>query len=215
MQLIWRLILNTYDNAYTVKLHTNGRYSCGNNAMVKEDMFVYTGGHRVRGKETGTVRILEPMNSTLNYFEYKIISRGAECEIGIGVGEADYPLDRMPGWNQNGVGYHADDGHLYYQRGYGRAFGPLCTVGDRMGCGIDFASEDSMGNIKVFFTKNGKQVGDLVRIKKPPTGLYPLVGMCSKGEQVQYLGHWHRLPQDSKQQTTSSNGELLHRVAGS
>lgn len=178
-----------------MKLHTDGRYTCGRNAAVEEDIFTYTGGQRVHEKKTGVVKILEPMDSTLNYFEYEIISGGTECEIGIGVGESDYPLDRMPGWNQNGIGYHADNGKLYNQRGRGEEFGPTCTAGDRMGCGVDFGSEESTDHVNVFFTKNGEQVGDLVRMKKPPNGLYPLIGLCSDGGQVQYLGHWHRLPQ--------------------
>ena len=161
------------------------------------DLFTYTGGQFVQRERTGIVKILEPMNPTLNYFEYEIISRGIECAIGIGVGDFDYALNRMPGWDRNGVGYHADDGKLFNQ-GDGKQFGPLCTAGDRMGCGVDFGSEDSSGYINVFFTKNGQLVGDLVRIKKPNKGLYPLVGMCSQGEQVRYLGHWHCLPQTPK-----------------
>ena len=140
------------------------------------------------------VKILEPMNPMLNYYEYEIVSRGQKCAIGVGVGEFNYPLDRMPGWNRNGCGYHADDGRMFYQDGYGKAFGPLCTEGDRMGCGVDFTSEDPSGCVDVFFTKNGKQVGDPVRIKKPVYGLYPLIGLHSRGEQVRYLGHWRRVP---------------------
>ena len=48
--------------------------------------------------------------------------------------------------------------------------------------------------MNVFFTKNGHQVGDVVRIKIPAGGLYPLIGLSSEGEQVHYLGHWHYLP---------------------
>ena len=135
------------------------------------------------------------MNPTLNYFEYKILSPGTDCEIGIGVGESEYPLNQMPGWNQNGVGYHADDGNLYYQRGTGVKFGPTCTAGDRMGCGVEFESEDTLGYVNVFFAKNGNQVGDFVKIKKPESGLFPLIGLCNEGEKVQYLGHWHSMPQ--------------------
>ena len=174
-----------------MKLHTKGRHRCGRNASVEGDMFKFTSE---RGGNVGVVKILEPMNPMLNYYEYEIVSRGQKCAIGVGVGEFNYPLDRMPGWNRNGVGYHADDGRMFYQDGYGKAFGPLCTDGDRMGCGVDFESEDHSGCVNIFFTKNGKQVGDLVRIKKPIYGLYPLIGLHSRGEQVRYLGHWCRVP---------------------
>jgi len=83
------------------------------------------------------VKILEPMSPMLNYYEYEILSRGQKCALGVGVGEQSYPMDRMPGWNRNGIGYHADDGRMFYQDGYGKAFGPTCTEGDRMGCGVD------------------------------------------------------------------------------
>ena len=173
------------------KLHTKGRHRCGRNATVDGDIFKFTSE---RGGSVGVVKILEPMNPMLNYYEYEIVSRGQKCALGVGVGELNYPLDRMPGWNRNGVGYHADDGRMFYQDGFGKAYGPLCTDGDRMGCGIDFDSEDASGCVNVFFTKNGKQVGDPVRIKKPVYGLYPLIGLHSRGEQIRYLGHWRRVP---------------------
>ena len=171
-----------------VKLHINGRYRCGSTADVKGDLFKYTG---VQGQQVGVVKILLPMNPTLNYFEYEIISTGVNCAIGIGVGESEYPLNRMPGWNRNGVGYHADDGKLFYQNGRGMEFGPTCTAGDRMGCGVDFESEDCSNYMNVFFTKNGRQIGDLIKIKKPMNGLYPLVGLHTQRAQVRYLGHRH------------------------
>ena len=37
-------------------------------------------------------------------------------------------------------------------------FGPTCTDGDRMGCGVDFNTDCGSGYVNVFFTKNGKQV---------------------------------------------------------
>lgn len=61
-----------------------------------------------------------------------------------------------------------------------------------MGCGIDFNSDAGYSHCNVFFTKNGEQVGDVVRMKKPVYGLYPIIGMHSRGEKVRYLGHWHR-----------------------
>ena len=131
----------------------------------------------------------------LNYFEFKIISSGKDCAIGIGVGADNYPLDSMPGWLYNSIGYHADDGRLFCENGGGTEFGPTCTDGDQMGCGVDFRDEDdSSDQVKVFFTKNGQLIGDAIRIKIPAGGLYPLIGMCSEGEKVLYMGHCHFLP---------------------
>ena len=170
------------------KLHTKGRHCCGRNAAVDGDLFKFKG----EGNSVGVVKIIEPINPMLNYFEYEIVSRGLKCAIGLGVGDQAYPLDRMPGWNRNGIGYHADDGRLFHQDGYGKQFGPTCTEGDCMGCGVDFDSDVGYGYCEVFFTKNRQQVGEPVRMKQPVYGLYPIIGLHSRGEKVRYLGHWHR-----------------------
>ena len=173
-----------------VKLHRKGRYCTGRNAEVDGDMFCYRGIE----SSVGGIKILEPMSPILNYYEYQIVCRGQKCAIGVGLGDQGYPLDRMPGWNRNGVGYHADDGRLFHQDGFGRAFGPNCTEGDRMGCGIDYNSDCEAGYLKIFFTKNGKQVGDLVKVRRPIFGFYPMIGLHSRGEKVRYLGHWRMVP---------------------
>ena len=179
---------------FAEKLHTNGQYTCGSNVAVDEDHFSYNKDQKLHGKKPGVVRILEPMDSSLNYFEYKIISGGMQCAISIGLGGADFPLDHMPGCSLSGIGYHANSGKCFCECGPGKDFSSTCTIGDRMGCGIDFRSQDSSGKVNVFFTKNGQQVGDVVRIKIPTGGLYPLIGLSSEGEQVHYLGHCHNLP---------------------
>ena len=173
-----------------IKLHTKGRHYTGRNAEVEGDIFSFRG----EGGSVGVVKILEPMSPMLNYYEYQIVCRGRKCAIGVGVGEQGYPLDRMPGWNRNGIGYHADDGRMFHQDGFGRAFGSTCTEGDRMGCGVDYDGECEAGYINIFFTKNGKQVGDFIKMRRPLFGLYPIIGLHSVGEKVRYLGHWRRIP---------------------
>ncbi len=170
------------------KLHTKGRHFCGRNATVEGDTFNFKGD----GGGVGVVKIIEPVNPMLNYYEYEIASKGIKCAIGLGFGDQNYPLDRMPGWNRNGIGYHADDGRLFHQDGYGKRFGPTCTEGDRMGCGVNFESDAGYGYCEVFFTKNDQLVGEPVRMKRPVYGLYPIIGLHSRGEKVRYLGHWHR-----------------------
>ena len=169
-----------------MKMNTSGRIRNAPNAEVSGDLFSFKGG------STSCVMILEPLSPIYNYYEYVILNEGLESSIGIGMGERSYPLHRMPGWNRNGIGYHGDDGKLYHESGGGRRFGPTCKTGDRMGCGIDFDQGYSDGYCYVFFTKNGEQVGDTIRMKRPLYGLYPIVGLHSLGEKVRYLGHWHR-----------------------
>ena len=173
------------------KLHTKSGYNCGRNAEVDGNFFMFRGD----GGRVGVVRFSEPMTPMLNYFEFEIVCKGSKCAIGIGVGDLSYPLERMPGWNRNGVGYHADDGRLFHENGYGKGFGPTCTEGDRMGCGVDYNPDVAEGYGDIFFTKNGKQVGNCVRMKRPIHGFYPLVGLHSQGEKVRYLGHTQRQPE--------------------
>lgn len=169
-----------------VKVHTQGRVNHAVSTTVSGDVFSFKGG------PTGCVMIMEPMSPFLNYYEYVILDKGAEASIGIGIGERGYPLHRMPGWNRNSIGYHGDDGKLYHENGGGTRFGPTCTKGDRMGCGIDFDSDVGYGYHDIFFTKNGAVVGDPVKMKRPVNGLYPIIGLHSRGEKVRYLGHWNR-----------------------
>ena len=190
-----------------MKLRTLKLLSFGKSSEVKGDVFIFKGGNNV-----GVVKILEPMSPMFNYFEYEILDQGESCAIGIGVGELDYPLDRMPGWNSNGMGYHADDGCLFNQTGSGIRLGPTCSVGDRMGCGVDFETNVGYGYVSVFFTKNGQQVSKPIKMKRPTCGLYPLVGMHSRGEKVRYLGHCRRMADSVLPRTIVSSWERSNGV---
>lgn len=184
----------------SVPLLKDGDYSCDSNVMVDGDVFTYP-YYVVKESyyDVCGVKIMQPMTPDQNYFELKILCPGVLCAVTIGTVGCDYPLNRHPGWEKEGIGYHADDGKLYNEHPRSdEILGPTCTIGDRMGCGVDFESEGSPNFVKVFFTKNGKQVGDFIKFKKPKSGLYPLMGMHSRGEQFQYLGHWCYLPKQGK-----------------
>lgn len=177
-----------------------GRVMCGTNAAVEGDTVMFKGGFDV-----AVAKMMEPLTPFLNYFEYLIVDRGEEAAIGIGVGERQYPLTVQPGWRENSIGYHADNGKLYHEVGHGEVFGPVCTTGDRMGCGVCFYADCRSGYVRVFFTKNGGQIGDVVEMKLPPGeyraphgNLYPLIGLNSWWEKVRYLGTWYRLPETSQ-----------------
>ena len=61
----------------------------------------------------------------------------------------------MPGWDNGSWGYHGDDGKKFADMSTGRAYGPMYGTGDVIGCGTNLQTGD------VFFTKNGKHLGDL------------------------------------------------------
>ena len=181
-------------------------YSCESDVMVDGDIFTYP-YYWDSGRVVCAVKILQPLTPAKNYYEHKILSPGVICAVTIGVVGLDYPLNSQPGWRTGGIGYHADDGKLFNENGSGTQFGPTCTAGDRMGCGVVFEGEDSSDYVKVFFTKNGEQVGEIVNFKRRDSGLYPLMGISSRGEQFQYLGAWHHLP-DPQEQTDSKKSKL-------
>ena len=82
-----------------------------------------------------------PITPTNHYFQLEILNAGDGGAIAIGLAKTSYPLHRHPGWNSGGVGYHADDGKLFNGKGDGSEFGPTCTTGDTMGCGVRYPSD--------------------------------------------------------------------------
>ena len=145
-------------------------------------------------KSHGGVRIGEALSSELNYFEVKIMHTVRTGEIAIGAGRKDYPLHRMPGWNRGSIGYHADDGGLFHESGFPLLHGPTCTVGDRMGCGVDFTPCED-GHVHVWFTKNDQMVIRPRKVKLPDdSNLYPLMCMKYSGQQIQYMGLCKKTP---------------------
>lgn len=163
--------------------------------------------------DVGLAQAKYPLDTTHHYFEIEIMDPGENCYIAIGLARKDYPKCRHPGWNKGSIAYHADDGKIFVGSGVGDPFGPRCHKGDIMGCGIlfprdfvcyfecespceeDFSdSEDddwykekenveSGIPIQVFFTRNGKTVGQK-DVVIPKGGFYPTVGMLSSEEKV-------------------------------
>ena len=173
-------------------LCADGRYNYGDNVDIKGDIFTYTGGARLHGIQPGLVKILEQMSSTVNYFECEIVSSGTPWPaVYIGVGDFEHPLYYFPGLNQDGfgIGYNSDGGMVHFPEAHAMYHLTSCSVGDRMGCGVDFSIE-SPGLIKVFFTRNGEHLfWYTFIIRKPKGGVYPLIGLHHKLDQVRYLGH--------------------------
>ena len=146
------------------------------------------------------VRWLVPIHSTLNFFECEIISKGktGRC-IWIGIGQLPESYDSRYHYYATVLGCRIDNGHVH--RGYvcgepeecANFAAKLClsyTEGDRFGCGIDFECHSDY--MDVFFVKNGMQIGDLIRCKKPSYDLCPIVGMGEVGEKIHFLKHCYQ-----------------------
>ncbi|CAG8540978.1 1708_t:CDS:2 [Cetraspora pellucida] len=118
-----------------------------------------------------------PPEVGLYYFETTIINRGDRGYIGIGLSKPGTPLDKMPGWVLDTIGYHGDNGRLYRERERGVNFGPLYTTGETVGCGINFFDTE------IFFTKNGILLGKELSFKLEEK-IYPTCGMASPNESI-------------------------------
>jgi len=132
-----------------------------------------------------------PLSVEKPYFEVEITkSEGSSGGGGpvIGLCSHRYPLDLLPGWTAESVGYHTGDGKLYKGRPRGQPYGPRCSAGDRVGCGVKFevvAKNSGLHTtmVPVFFTKNGKELGTQL-IPCPPGGLFPAIGLQREPEEV-------------------------------
>ncbi|KXZ54134.1 hypothetical protein GPECTOR_5g234 [Gonium pectorale] len=80
-------------------------------------------------------------------------------------------------WEDGSYAYHGDDGKKFLGNGMGEPYGPTFGTGDTVGAGIH------MGRQELFFTKNGSKLKPAHRPVR--TGLYPTIGLHSKGELVQ------------------------------
>lgn len=73
--------------------------------------------------------------------------------MGIGLSSVGVSLNRLPGWEKNSYGYHADDGCVFSSSATGQSYGPTFTTGDVVGCGLNLIHRS------IFFTKNGINLG--------------------------------------------------------
>ncbi|OSX75106.1 hypothetical protein BU14_0255s0013 [Porphyra umbilicalis] len=116
------------------------------------------------------------------YYELTVVSAGECGFIGFGLSKAGTRLRRLPGWEPGTVGYHADDGHRFVGSGVGGSYGPTWTTGDTVGCLWEVHRGD------VSFTKNGVHLGVArtgLTANTPADALYPMVGMRTRGEDVE------------------------------
>ncbi|KAK7884431.1 hypothetical protein WMY93_027554 [Mugilogobius chulae] len=162
-------------------------------------------------EEVGCYVAGDPLSKENSFFEVTIVDTGVRGTIAVGLVPKLYRLDHQPGWLPHSVAYHADNGKLYNGNPVGQQFGPKCSRGDRIGCGIHFDNTDS-SVATVFFTKNGKEVGS-VEVELTPEGLFPAVGMHSLGEEVRVnLGAEWSLEEDESAMMVDSHEDEWGRL---
>ncbi|CAM9784225.1 unnamed protein product, partial [Ectocarpus sp. 6 AP-2014] len=144
-------------------------------------------GVRYRGQghheqDWGTVRANHPLprHQRVWYFEATIAAQGENCCITLGLIPASFPVNRQPGTEGGSYGLEGN-GKVFSGSGVGQTFGtPFCT-GDTVGLGVNFKK------MEVFLTHNGRLLGaafPAIRCALDVHGLYPCVGLHSRGEAV-------------------------------
>lgn len=140
---------------------------------------VHYQGQGKNHKDAGSVRAVYPIpvSCGIYYFEVKVISKGRDGYLGIGLSAQGTNLNRLPGWEKLTYGYHGDDGHKFYSTGNGQPYGPTFTTGDVIGCCLNLI------NYSCFYTKNGIHIGEAFQ-NLPNMPLYPTVGLQTPNEQL-------------------------------
>ncbi|CAF90058.1 unnamed protein product, partial [Tetraodon nigroviridis] len=168
-------------------------------------------------EEVGCYMAGHPLSRGNRYFEVTIVDTGVRGTIAVGLVPKFYKLDHQPGWLPYSVAYHADNGKLYNGDPVGQQFGPKCSQGDRIGCGIHSENVEA-GITTVFFTKNSQEVG-FAEVPLSVEGLFPAVGMHSMGEEVKVdlQAKWHLEEDESMMMVDSHEDDWgrLHDVRAS
>ncbi|OXU24220.1 hypothetical protein TSAR_006296, partial [Trichomalopsis sarcophagae] len=146
--------------------------------LSQNNLRVHYKGYGKTHKDAASVRTTHsiPAACGLYYFEVKIVSKGRDGYMGIGLSAHGVNVNRLPGWDKNSYGYHGDDGHSFCSSGTGQPYGPTFTTGDVIGCGVNLVDNTA------FYTKNGHHLG--IAFTDLPPNLYPTVGLQTPGEVV-------------------------------
>ncbi|XP_054161506.1 SPRY domain-containing protein 3-like [Oppia nitens] len=146
----------------------------------------------------------KPLEPDFNeYFEIEVLECSSLADIALGLVSNNHPMDQMPGYVANSVGYHAGDGRIYLGHQRGTVVADKCEIGDRIGCGVHFEPMDERTaftlseyskidsivpsmKMKVYFTLNGSEISSTVITPLFLRGspLFPAIALCSPGEEV-------------------------------
>lgn len=122
----------------------------------------------------------EPLSPSHPYYEICIIKGGDTFKISCGLAAYNYPLNAHPGWQNDSIALHADDGKLFHNGTSQPLCPPLHYRGTVIGCGLRFPGIRQARYGEVYFTVNRKLVGTKL-VKISHLGYYPTIGVRTNG----------------------------------
>lgn len=141
----------------------------------------------------GTIRSIEPVEPG-SHLDVRLLNKGEESAIAIGLCTLDYPIDSLPGWLEHSLAYHADISCILNGTADKERVSEW-KEGTTLSCFIE--SSDGGKEMRVIFRKERDIIWkDKLRITSSSESLYWCIGMMSKEEKIQVLLPRRILPLD-------------------
>jgi hypothetical protein len=107
-----------------------------------------------------------------------------DTAVGVGFASCPYPAFSFPGWHQNSIAYHSDEGAVFLNdSSAGRACGPVLNIGDVLSVGYRIQALSDGYYITFFFLHNQQKLPLEVRADTfYPSMLYPTIGSNGEAE---------------------------------
>ena len=185
----------------------NSKDSYSSLSLTHSNLWVTFRGHnKAHQKDAASVRSNNPIPKScgIYYFEIKIVSKGRDGYIGIGLSSRKSATNRLPGMEKNSYGYHGDDGYIFPGCQIGKPYGPTFTTNDFIGCGLNTITNTC------FYTKNGIFLGNA--FQNVPTNFYPTVGLQTTGETIAANFGQEKFIFDIEGFTTSFRQKLIDSI---
>ena len=157
----------------------------------KGDLISLTGHsikHLGKGGENNDsmIRTTKPIDLKIEifYFEMTVRQPGDGGAIAIGLTKSNVKSrnGELPGWSDDSIGYHGDDGGIFHNSGSSVASSDPYSTGDTVGCGLKNIMIGQEMYRLCFFTLNGQKVAH-VRILDDGD-FFPTVGLADAGAEV-------------------------------